>query len=79
MIKYLNTLFSVLGNPITIYWDRGQHFKNAKMETWLRNESIRFFSSPSYNHKSIGMVKINNRLLENVIRKHAANKINKKN
>ena len=72
VIRHLGTLFFILGNPITIYWDRSQHFKNVKVETWLQAKGIHFFSNLSGNHKSIGMVEINNRLLKNLIRRNAA-------
>lgn len=69
VIKHLGSLFRMLGCPIAIYWDRGQHFKNTKVEDWLRSKGVRFSSSPSGSHKSTGMVEIGNRLLEDVLRR----------
>ncbi len=72
-ISSLEQVFSLFRRPVAIYCDRGQHFDNSKMRSFLKDLGISITYSPSGASKSTGMIEISNRLLEDVLRKQNQN------
>ncbi len=72
-ISSLEQVFSLFRRPVAIYCDRGQHFDNSKMRSFLKDLGISITYSPSGASKSTGMIEISNILLEDVLRKQNQN------
>ena len=69
VIPFLTHLFKALTKPTSFYFDRGQHFDNDELRTFLKSEGVNFRYGPSGSSKSMGMVERGNRVLEDVLRK----------
>ena len=69
VIPALEKVFSLYARPAGIYCNRGQHFENSRVKTFLSELGIPITFSSSGAHQSTGMIEIGNRLLEDVLRK----------
>lgn len=68
-MRCLNDLFQHVPPPTAFFSDRGQHFNNAELRTFLREHQVDITYSPSGTSKSTGMIEKGNDLLELVIRR----------
>lgn len=73
VVEFLRKVFTWFRRPYAIYCDRGQHFDNLIVRDFLNSEGVSISYSPSGSSKSTGMVKVSNKLLENVLRKSSEN------
>ena len=62
----LQLFFAAYRTPYALYCDWGQHFDNGVLRRFLETHSVSIDYSPSGASKSIGMIKMSNRLLEEV-------------
>jgi len=69
IIKALLKVFIRYDKPKAFYLDRGQHFNNKELRTFLINEGIVYTYSPLRSSQSTSIVEVSNKLLEEVIRK----------
>ena len=68
--KFLTRVFDIYFTPEALYLDRGQHFENDELKSFLRDRGVAVDFSPSGSSKSTGMIEVGNRILEGVIRKN---------
>ena len=69
VIKFLTRVFDIYFTPEALYLDRGQHFENDELTSFLKDRGVAEDFSPSGSSKSTGMIELENRILEGVIRK----------
>ena len=69
VIRFLTRTFDLLFTPDAFYFDRGQHFDNEDVRSFLRSRGIAWDYSPSGASKSTGLIEVGNRILEAVLRK----------
>jgi len=60
--------------PTTIYYDPGQHFDNEELQEFLHLKGVSIDYSPLGLLKLIGIVKVSNKLLEEVLKKQEPGK-----
>ena len=69
VVESLKDVFAKYATPRAIYCDRGQHFDNDEVRGFLGGEGIIITYSPSGSSKSTGMIEVENRLLEDIVRR----------
>ena len=69
VIKCLRKIFQKYRKSINIYCDHKQHFDNEDLRTFLKAKKVKIIYSSSNASKSTKMIEINNKLLQNVLRK----------
>ena len=67
--RCLRILFFLYGLLRAFYTDRGTHFDVKEIRAFLRFRGVSIDYSPSSSSKSTGMVKVSNKLLEQILRK----------
>ena len=65
----LEKIFNVFIKFLIIYSDRNKYFNNKKVKFFLLNENVRFILDFSKLFKFFEIIKYNNELLENIIKK----------
>ena len=73
VIFILNQIFILYAKSLNIYCDQDQHFNNEKMKSFLREHEIFIDFSFSETSQSIDMIKVFNKLLDEVIKKNEKN------
>ena len=69
VISSLKNVFVKYVTFKAIYCDREQHFNNMKIREFLRREDIIIIYNSFDSFKSIDMIKVSNRLLEDIMRR----------
>ena len=69
VIRCLRKMFQKYRRSIEIYCDHEQHFDNEKLKEFLKQKNVKIIYSSSEASKSIDMIEINNKLLQNVLKK----------
>lgn len=69
VLSALRRVFILYSTSKTIYCDREQHFNNQNVTRFLKSHEISYSFSSSDSSQSIDMIKIENRLLKDILRK----------
>lgn len=69
VISPLEKVFTLYSTPLAMYGDQGQHFNNQEMKDFFQKCGVSFTCSPSGASQSTGMIEVENKLLEDVLRK----------
>ena len=69
VIRCLRKMFQRYRKSIEIYYDYEQHFDNKKLKEFLKQKDVKIIYSSFEILKSIDMIEINNKLLQNVLKK----------
>lgn len=69
VVPALEKTFTLYATPLAMYADSGQHFDNKETKNFLQSKGVSLTFSPYGSSQSTGMVKIGDRLLEDVLRK----------
>jgi len=68
-IKLLKEIFHTFTTPIHIYSDQGQHFNNEQFKGFLMSKGVGITFAGSGPSKSVGMIEVSNRILQQAIKK----------
>ena len=65
----LERTFTLYATSLAMYADSGQHLGNKDIRDFLRSKGVALTFSPYGSSQSTGLIKIGNRLLEDILRK----------
>ena len=69
VIRCIRKIIQKYRKSVEIYCDHDQHFDNEKLRKFLKLEDIKIIYNSSKASKSTDMIKMKNKLLQNVMRK----------
>ena len=69
VIRCLRKVFQRYRRSVEIYCDHEQHFDNEELREFLKQKNVKIIYSSSEASKNTDMIEIDNKLLQNVLRK----------
>lgn len=69
VIPVVNHVFTQYATPLATYYYQGQHFDNQEVRKFFRSRNISLTFSPTGASQSNRIIEINNKLLEDILRK----------